>query len=81
MREEIPADQEKIELGLQSLSNKLVEDLAKADLDLSQTIFCLLSVYVDLCSMHDVPVSVGMDWVQKMFDIVYSQGDEKCLTH
>ncbi len=81
MREEIPADQEKIELGLQSLSNQLVEDLAKADLDLSQTVFCLLSVYVDLCAMHDVPVNVGMAWVRKMFDIVYSQGDEKCLTH
>lgn len=81
MREEIPADQKKIELGLQSLSHKLVEELAKADLDFDQTIFCLLCVYVDLCSMHDVPVSVGMDWVQKMFDIVYSQGDEKCLTH
>lgn len=81
MREEIPADQKKIELGLQGLSNKLVEDLAKADLDLSQTIFCLLSVYVDLCSMHDVPVDAGMAWVQGMFDVVYSQGDEKCLTH
>lgn len=81
MKEEIPADQKKIELGLQGLSHKIVEDLEKADLDLSQTVFCLLNVYVELCAMHDVPVNVGMAWVEKMFDVVYSQGDEKCLTH
>lgn len=81
MKEEIPADQKKIELGLQGLSHKIVEDLEKADLDLSQTVFCLLNVYVELCAMHDVPVKVGMAWVEQMFDVVYSQGDEKCLTH